>query len=301
LRTAWRIINETLDDFSRDRGDIAAAALAFHTLLSLAPLIIIAVAIAGVILGEDAARAEVFEVLARTMGPEAAMTVDGWVKQASESGGLASIVGALLLFFTASRLGDQLRSALNQIWGVDVYVADSFKASVRDYLQRRIVAFAVILAAGPLLLLVFASRAVLSSAQQFFFAGVAFGGTVSQLIQFSASVVIVAGMTAATFRLIPDTRIGWRCLLPGAALTSLLFNLGNVAVGLYLGRAGTVAMYGAAGSAIVVLLWVYFSAQLFLYGAAFTEVYAKHFGRCLSEQEERELAVVEERAKREKE
>jgi membrane protein len=297
LQIAWRLINETLDDFSRDRGDIAAAALAFHTLLSLAPLIIIAVAIAGFILGEDAARAEVFEVLARTVGPEAAMTVDGWVKQASESGGLASIVGAVLLFFTASRLGEQLRSALNQVWGVDVYIADSFKASVGNYLRRRIVAFAVILAAGPLLLLVFASRAILSGAQEFFFAGVSFGGTLSQVIQFGASVVIVAGMTAAAFRLIPDTRIGWRCLLPGSILTSLLFNLGNVAVGLYLGRAGTVAMYGAAGSAVVVLLWVYFSAQLFLYGAEFTEVYAKHYGRCLNQKEARELAELEARAK----
>lgn len=298
LRVAWRLINETLDDYSRDRGDAAAAALAFHALLSIAPLIIIAVAIAGAILGESTARAEVFTLLARTMGHDAATTVDGWVSQAGEAGGLASVIGAILLFFTASRLGDQLRNALNQVWGVDVYIAENFKAQVSDYVQRRIVAFALVLSAGPLLLLVFASRALLSGASEFLFGGVAVGGLISQVIQLGFSIVLVAVMTAAAFRLVPDTRIGWRAILPGALLTSLLFNLGNVAVGLYLGRAGAVAMYGAAGSAIVVLLWVYFSAQLFLYGAEFTEVFARHYGRGLTAREAREVRQAERSAKR---
>lgn len=300
LQVAWRLFNETLDDYSRDRGDAAAAALAFHALLSIAPLIIIAVAIAGAVLGESTARAEVFSLLARTMGRDAAVTVDGWVSQANKSGGVASVIGAMLLFFTASRLGDQLRNALNQVWGVDVYIAENFKAQVSDYVQRRIVAFALVLSAGPLLLLVFASRALLSGASAFLFGGIAIGGLASQLIQLGFSIVLVAVMTAATFRFVPDTRIGWRAILPGAFLTSLLFNLGNVAVGLYLGRAGTVAMYGAAGSAIVVLLWIYFSAQFFLYGAEFTEVYARHYGRGLTAREAREVRQAERSAELER-
>lgn len=296
LRAVWTIINETLDDYSRDRGDAAAAALAFHALLSIAPLLIIAIAIAGAILGESTARAEVSTLLARTMGRDAALTVDGWVSQANESGGLASVIGAILLFFTASRLGDQLRNALNQVWGVDVYVAESFKATISDYVERRIVAFALVLSAGPVLLLVFASRAVLSGASEILFGSFEFGGVVSQVIQLAGSIVLVAVMTAAAFRLLPDTRIGWRAILPGAFLTSLLFNLGNVAVGLYLGRAGAVAMYGAAGSAVVILLWVYFSAQLFLYGAEFTEVYARRYGRGLTAREAREVRVAENQA-----
>lgn len=299
-RTAWSIINETLDDYSRDRGDAAAAALAFHALLSIAPLIIIAVAIAGAILGEGAARAEVSTLLARTMGRDAALTVDGWVSQAKESGGVASVIGGILLFFTASRLGDQLRNALNQVWGVDVYVAESFKATISDYVQRRIVAFALVLSAGPLLLLVFASRALLSGASEILFGDFAFGGAVSHVVQLLGSIVLVAMMTAAAFRLVPDTRIGWRAIIPGALLTSLLFNLGNVAVGLYLGRAGVVAMYGAAGSAVVILLWVYFSAQLFLYGAEFTEVYARRYGRGLTAREAREVRVAEDQAEHER-
>lgn len=299
-KRAWGLVNETLDDYSRDRGDAAAAALAFHSLLSIAPLIIIAVAIAGAVLGESAARAEVSTLLARTMGRDAALTVDGWVSQAGESGGLASVIGSALLVFTASRLGDQLRRALNQVWGVDVYVAENFKATVSDYVRRRIVAFALVLSAGPLLLLVFASRAVLSSASAVLFGDFVFGGALTQVIQLLASIVLVALMTAAAFRLVPDTRIGWRAILPGAVLTSVLFNLGNVAVGLYLGRAGTVAMYGAAGSAVVILLWVYFSAQLFLYGAEFTEVYARHYGRGLSPEEELEVQVAEDQAEHER-
>src|SRR5687768_12938346 len=195
LRTAWSILNETLDDYSRDRGDAAAAALAFHALLSIAPLVIIAVAIAGAVLGESAARAEVSILLAQTMGRDAALTVDGWVSQANESGGLASVIGAVLLFFTASRLGDQLRNALNQVWGVNVYVAESFKATISDYVERRIVAFALVLSAGPLLLVVFASRALLSGASQFLFGGFVFGGLVSQVIQLVGSIVLVAVMT----------------------------------------------------------------------------------------------------------
>lgn len=275
LSVLWQIVNDTIDEFSEDRGDLVAAALAFYTLLAIAPLIIIAVAIAGVILGQGAARAEVIGVLDNAMGAEAARTVQQWVEQASEAGGVASVVGAILLLFTASRLGAQLRSALNLVWNVDVEIAKTFKATVSGYVERRLFAFALVLAAGPLLVVVFVSRALLSGVEDVFLAHLGFGGALAQLTQLAMSIVLVAALTAATFRFVPDTRVGWSAIWRGALITSVLFNLGNLAVGLYLARAGVVAAYGAAGSAVVVLLWLYFSAQMFLYGAEFTQVYAK--------------------------
>ena len=272
------VAGDTLDEYSRDRGDLVAAALAFYTLLSIAPLIIIAVAIAGAVLGERTALEEVTAVLRRAMGEGAALTIRGWVVQAAESGALASVVGVALSLFTASRLGAQLRSSLNQIWNVDVSVTETFKESVSQYLERRVYALAVVLAAGPLLLVIFVTRALLSSLSDELLESLSFGGAAVDVAQFAASVIAVAVITMLTLRLIPDVRVSLRAIVPGALLTSVLFNLGNLAVAFYLGHAGVMATYGAAGSVVVVLLWLYFSAQIFLYGAEFTQVYAKRRG-----------------------
>jgi membrane protein len=289
-KVAYRLLDETLDEYAKDRAEMVAAGLAFYTLLSIAPLIIIAVALAGTILGERAARSAALQLVSDNMGHKAAATVDSWVQQASDAGGLASVVGFVLLLYTASRLGEQLRVALNQVWNVDARLARGFKASVRDYLQRRVFAFLLIVASGPALLVIFLSRALLSGLQQSFFGGdTPLAGGLVQLTQVAFSLVLVAGMSAVVFKVVPDTRVGWRAVLGGGILTSLLFNTGNVAVGLYLGRATVSQTYGAAGSAVVVLLWLYFSAQMFLFGAEFTQVYARHYGRGLNERERHEL------------
>jgi membrane protein len=295
LRVLWDLIVEAIDGYSRHRGDLLAAALAFHALLSIAPLIIIAVAIAGVVLGTGQAQLEMTRVLRDAIGSNGAATVNGWVQQASESGGLASLVGVVLTVFTASRFGDQLRSALNQSWNIDVYMAQGFRSSVQDYVQRRAFAFLLALGAGPLLLAVFASRTLLTAFHQRLFAMSPWQGLQVQLLQLGFSWVIVALIITVVFRLVPDTRIAWRNALVGGAVTSFAFNLGNGLVGLYLGRASVTAAYGAAGSLVVVLLWLYFSAQLFLIGAEFTRAYAERFGARLSVTELRELELVKSR------
>jgi membrane protein len=283
LGTGWRLVSETVSGFSKDHGEMLAAALAFYTLLSIAPLAIVAVAIAGVVLGEGAARQEISRALSDTMGPDAAATVSVWVDEARASGAVAGVVGFALLLFGASRVAAQLREALNQVWNVDVDEQEGFRENVRDYVKRRLFAFAMVLASGPLLLAVFASRAGLE----------AVGGWVGPIVPASfgvlqalLSLVLVAALTAVVFKLVPDTRIGWRSAWIGAALTSVLFNAGNYLIGLYLGRAGVTQTYGAAASVVVVLLWLYFSAQLFLLGAEFTQAYAARFGRGLSTREE---------------
>jgi len=289
-RTLYRLLDESLDEYNRDRGELVAAGLAFYTLLSIAPLVIIAVAIAGSILGQGAARRGAMQLIQQTMGSAAADTIDGWVQQAAASGGIASIVGFLLVLYAASRLGAQLRVALNQVWNVDAYLAEGFKATVRDYLKRRLFAFALVLASGPLLLVVFASRALLFGLPSALFGATPFAGVLVQIGQVVFSLVLVAVISGVVYKLVPDTTVGWRAVWRGAVLTSVLFNVGNGLVGLYLGRASVSQAYGAAGSAIVVLLWLYFSAQMFLFGAEFAQVYARHFGRGLSAEEGQELA-----------
>lgn len=271
LRTTWAIVSETLDGFSKDRGDLVAAALAYYTLLSIAPLIIIAVAIAGMVLGEGPARQEVARMMAETMGPSAASAVQGWVDQAAAGGGVASVVGLGLVLLAASSLGAQLRNALNQIWNVAVTAPRGFRLIVADYVKKRVYAFLVVLASGPLLLLVFASRALLTGFHHFLFADSPWSGVIVQGLQLALSLSIVALISAGIFRFVPDLRVSWKSARWGGLLTSAPFNVGNVLVGLYLGRAGVGAAYGAAGSAVVLLLWLQFSAYMFLLGAEFTQ------------------------------
>jgi membrane protein len=271
LRVSWDVISQTLGGFAKDRGDLLAAALAYYTLLSIAPLIIIAVAIAGMVLGEGAARREVAQLLSESMGPAAASTVEGWVDQAAASGGVASAIGLGLVLLGASRLGAQLRNALNQIWNVDVVTPQGFRLVVTDYLKKRGFSLLVVLASGPVLLAVFGSRALLMSFYQHWFAGSPSSGAFVLGLQLFFSVAFVAFLCAGVFRFVPDLRVSWRAAAWGALFTSALFNTGNVLVGYYLSRAGVSDAYGAAGSAVVLLLWLQFSAYMFLLGAELTQ------------------------------
>ena len=293
LGTIWNLLNQTLDEFSRARADLLAAALAFHALLSMAPLIIVAVAIAGLVLGEATAHAEVTRLLVDTLGAKSAETVNGWVSEASESGEVASAIGVVLSLFAASRLGETLRNALNQIDHIDVFMAAGFRSSIENYLRRRVFAFGVVAASGPLLLWLVLSRTLLTGFHTRLFAATPWQGAIIQLAQLGISVSSVAFTTALVFRYVPDTRIGWRNAWVGGLLTSVLFNIGNALVSWYLARASVTAAYGAAGSLVVVLLWLYFSAQIFLLGAGFTRAYGQRYGSALTETEEREVEQAE--------
>ena len=293
LGNIWDLINQTIEEFSRSRADLLAAALAFHALLSMAPLIIVAVAIAGLVLGETAAQAEVTRLLVDMLGATSAATVNAWVTEAYESGEVASAVGVLLSLWTASRLGETLRNALNQIDRIDVFMAAGFRSTIEDYVRRRIFAFGVVAASGPLLLLLVLSRTLLTGFHTRLFAASPWQGAIVQLAQLVISLSSVAFTSALVFRYVPDTRVGWRNAWVGGSLTSLLFNIGNALVSWYLARASVTAAYGAAGSLVVVLLWLYFSAQIFLLGAGFTRAYAQRYGSALTETEKREVEQAE--------
>lgn len=284
IRVIWAVLGKTLERFSGHRGDLLAAALAFHALLSIAPLIIVAVGVAGMVLGRRAAQLEVTRWLQGSLGDAGASTVGEWVRQApdshwvrqvSENGVVASAIGLGLTLVAASSLGAQLRSALNHVWNIDVFQAPNFRHSVTDYLKRRLFAVVLTFAAGPLLLVVFASRAVLFAFSEALFRGSGWRNAEFQLLQIAFSLLVVALICGGVFRYVPDRRVPWRCALVGGAVTSFAFNIGNSLVGLYLSHASVVAAYGAAASLVVVLLWFYFSAQMLLFGAEFTRIYAE--------------------------
>jgi membrane protein len=289
MSTIWRLVNQTLEEFSKSRADLLAAALAFHALLSMAPLIILAVAIAGLVLGEASAHAEMTRLLESTLGAKSAETVNTWVSEASESGAVASVVSIVLTLLTASRFGETLRNALNQVGQIDVFMAAGFRSTIADYLKRRVFAFLVVAASGPLLLLMVLSRTLLTGFHTRLFAATPWQGFMVQVAQVVVSLLSVAFTTTLVFRYVPDTRVSWRNAWVGGAFTSILFNVGNALVSWYLARASVTAAYGAAGSLVVVLLWLYFSAQIFLLGAGFTRAYAQRYGSALSESEKREV------------
>ncbi|HEY6560961.1 MAG TPA: YhjD/YihY/BrkB family envelope integrity protein, partial [Polyangiaceae bacterium] len=203
LTVAWELLRDALKGFAKDRGDLIAAALAFYTLLSIAPLILVAVAIAGFVLGEGAARAGMTRLLRESFGSQFASTVNVWVDEASSSGGFASFVGGALALLTASRLTVQLRSAMNVIWNVDVYQEKFFKDTVKHYIQRRLFAFALVVASGPLLLAVIVSRAVLTGLHDALFADSPVAGFVLQGTQVLFSIAMVALASAIVFKVVP--------------------------------------------------------------------------------------------------
>jgi membrane protein len=274
----WRLVTQTLEELAQARADLLACALAFQCLLSIAPLLIVAVALAGFVLGRGEALAEVDRLLENALGPAAGGTVRGWVQEASRGGAVASFVGLGLTAWAASRLGSGLRDALNQLWNIDVVMSKDVKSSITDYLRHRLSALLIVSAAAPLLLAVFASRTLLTAFHTALFASSPGRGIAIQLIQLAGSFSIVALVSAAVFHYVPGARTTWKDVLVGGALTSLLFNVGNALVGFYLGIASVTAAYGAAGSVVVVLLWLYFSAHTFLIGGKFTHVYAQHSG-----------------------
>jgi membrane protein len=277
LALCWRLVAQTSEELSRARANLLAAAIAFQCLLSIAPLIIVAVALAGLVLGRGEAVAEVKRLLVGTVGVTGASRVQEWVKQAAKGRELASLVGFGLTAWGASSLGLGLRDALNQLWGIEDASVKGVGSLLGNYLRRRLSALLVVATAAPLLLFASVSRTVLAAFHAAWFASSPWQGIAFQLMMLVGSFSIVALVAATVFRYVPDMRTGWKDVFVGGALTSALFNIGNALVAGYLGMANVSAVQRVAGSTIVALLWLHFSAYTFLIGAEFSHVYAQCF------------------------
>lgn len=269
-----RLLKDAARAWSNDNAARLAAAVAFYTVLSSTPLLVVAVAVAGLVFGEDAARGRVGDELSRFVGPAAGEGIQTLLvhAQAPSEGVLGSLIGIGVLLFGASAVFVELQAALNAIWNVPA----SPSAGALEYVRKRFFTFVIVLGVAVLLLVSLVLSAVLSAVGKYF-SHLLPGGTLWwEAINFVGSGVAIALAFALVFKVIPDAQVAWRDVWPGAFATAFLFSVGKFVLGWYLGRASVASPYGAAGSVMVLVIWVYYAAQIFFFGAELTHVFANY-------------------------
>jgi membrane protein len=275
----WTLLKDTFHDWSEDKAARLAAALSYYTLFSLAPLLVIAIAIAGFFFSRQQAENQIVTQIGGLVGPSAASAIQGMIgsSRQNSSNVIATIVGVALLLVGASGVFGSLQDALNTIWEV----RQDPKSGVRATLINRIFSFAMVLGIGFLLLVSLIISAALTAVGAFFQnqlpaagSGLLFGA-----LNFVVSFVVITLLFALIFKILPDVSISWRDVWIGAAFTALLFTIGKSLIGIYLGRSSVTSVYGAAGSLVVILLWVYYSALILFFGVEFTQVFTHVQGR----------------------
>jgi len=273
MRFAWELFRNAFRKFDEDEALTRAAALAYSTLLSLAPLLIVVVAVAGLVFEKDAVRARILGEIAKLVGSDGAKTIGALMQKASNptSSAIATIIGVATLLLGAGGVFGYLQQMLNKIWGVE----EKKGGGIWTLIRSRFLSLAMVLGTGFLLLVSLVVSAALSAI------GKRAGEEVGFLFTALHTIVswgVVALLFALIFRYLPDTRIAWRDVWIGAGLTSLLFAVGQLLIGLYLGRAAVASVYGGAGSLVIVLLWTYYSGLILFYGAEVTRVFANDWG-----------------------
>jgi membrane protein len=268
---------ETVVRWTEDKASALAAALAYYSLFSLAPLVLIAVAVAGLVFGQQAAEGELYTQLAGLIGDASAKALQGIVAnmhQQKSGGVVATIVGLATLFFGATGVFAQLQDSMNTIWKAKPPSTNG----IVEFLRVRLLSFSMVLGIGFLLLVSLVLSAVLAAVGEYLGSFVPGGAAVGQALNATVSLVVVTVLFAMIYKLLPDTYVAWRDVWLGALVTSLLFTIGKFAIGVYLGKASVASSYGAAGSVVILLLWVYYSSMILYLGAEFTHVYSMRHG-----------------------
>jgi membrane protein len=272
---AWLLVKDCVRAFIDDGALSWGASIAFYASTSLGPMVLVVVAIAGLAFGEAAASGAVSAELSGLMGKASADLVQTAVQSAGDRSGsiIASIVGAVTLLLTVSGVFGEMQAALNAIWK-----APPHGTSITRLLRARVASLGLVAALGFLMLVSLVISALLSALANVVNATLPFGAEVLEVLNFVISFALISVMFAAIYKVLPDVSLSWHDVFVGAVMTALLFTMGKFLIGLYLGRSALASSYGAAGALIVVLLWVYYSAQIFLLGAEFTKIYASRRG-----------------------
>jgi membrane protein len=291
MREYVGLFRQTFSEFSQDKVPRLGAALAYYTTFSLAPLLLIAIAIAGLVFGQEAAQGQIFAQLRGVLGQDSAKLVQEMVANAAKpkSGSVATILGLLTLILGASGVFGQLKDALNTIWDVPPKKDSGILGMIKD----RFLSAAMVFGVGFLLLVSLIIDAAVSALGKYAGNHLPGGETIWQVVQNAFALAVVAVLFAMIFRFLPDLKIEWHDVWLGAAFTSVLFLLGKIALGIYFGRSAVGSTYGAAGSLVLVLLWVYYSAQILLFGAELTQVYARSHGSLAGESTPKRAAAAE--------
>jgi len=271
----WALVKETFSHFFASNAPRLGAALAYYTVFSMAPLLVVVISIAGIAFGREAAQGQIVWQIQNLVGPEGAKAIQALLvaTQKPASGAVATGVGLIVLFFGASGVFLELRDSLNLLWGVRTP-----GAGFRGLVLSRFFSFAMVLAVGFLLLVSLVLSAVLAALGKYLGTYLPLSEGVLHLLTLVISFIVFTALFALLYKVVPDLPVAWGDVLIGAAVTSLLFSLGKFGIGFYLGKAAVGSAYGAAGSLVVFLAWVYYSAQIFFLGAEFTHLYSKRCG-----------------------
>lgn len=271
----WQMLREAAQEWQDDKAPRLGAALAFYSVLSIGPLLLIVTAIAGLAFGPDAVNGYLFAELRHLVGDVGASAIQAILASSAnpEQGIIATIIGLVTLVVSATGFFAQLQDAMNAIWNVE----DDTNTHWSWFIKKRLLSFAMIVGVGFLLLI----SLVISAALAAFSALIAnfFPPFILSVINLIISFAVVTFLFGMIFKILPDAYIAWRDVWVGAAITAVLFSIGKQLIGLYLGQSALASAYGAAGSLIVVLVWIYYSTQIFFFGAEFTQVYSRHFGK----------------------
>lgn len=276
VKEGWNLAKGAVASWREDYASSMGAALSYYTLFSIAPLLLIVIAVAGFAFGEEAARGEIVAQLGGLMGADAAKAIENLIVSVDKPGKglLSTIIGVLVLFIGATTVFGELQDALDRIWRAPAREPSGLWGLIR----ARVLSFGLILAVGFLLIASLVFSAALSALGKWWAPFFGAWGVLLQGVNFAASFGLITVMFALIYKIMPRVRIEWHDVWIGAAVTALLFTIGKFLIGLYIGKSSVASGFGAAGSLVVVLIWVYYSAQIFLLGAEFTWVYAHRHG-----------------------
>lgn len=276
VKKAWAVVKQTGSDWLDDRAMTMAASLAFYSVLSLAPMLVIAVAVAGFAFGEQAARGQIVTELEGLIGHEGGAAVEAVLASAHRpsAGIIGTVVGVVVLLFGASGVFGELQESLNVVWKVARKPGRGVVGLVTD----RFFSFAMVLGVGFLALVSLVVTTLLGAMGTFFSHTLPGGEGLWQVLNTVISLVVTTGLFAMIFKFIPDAKVRWRDVWWGALVTAVLFTVGKLLIGLYLGKASVGSAYGAAGSLVVLVVWVYYSSQILLFGAELTQVISRSRG-----------------------
>jgi len=295
LKDFWKSTKLAFKEWNEDKAARLAAALAYYTAFSIPPLLVIVIAVAGIFLGRDAVQTAILNQIGSLIGPQSAEAVKGMITNASQTGtGIrATIIGTVVLLLGASGVFGQLQDSLNTIWEVK----PNPKQGLLGLIKKRFFSFSMVLVVGFLLLVSLVATAALGAVGDYFTQLFPGFEVLMQVLNFIVSFLVITLMFALLFKYVPDAKIAWGDVWLGAAITSMLFTVGRTALGLYLGNSSTASDFGAASAVIIILVWIYYSAQILFFGAEFTQVYANNFGSGIVPEEGAQQVSDEERIK----
>lgn len=277
LQQWWQLCKQAVASWSDDYAPSMGAALSYYSVFSMAPLLLIVISVAGLVFGEEAARGELFGQLSGLMGADAAKTIENLLVSVNKpaQGIVSTLIGLAVLLIGATTVFGELQNALDRIWRAP---ARATSGGLWNLVHTRLLSFGMVLGIAFLLMVSLVLGAVVSALGKWW--GDAFIGweITAQLINIVLGFALTTGVFAMIYKLMPRVQVRWYDVWIGAAVTALLFTVGRFLIGLYIGKSGVASSFGAAGSLIVIFVWVYYSAQVFLMGAEFTWLYAKTYG-----------------------